>query len=66
METRKSNAPAEDGADVLVRALTPILHDGEAFCAGDTLRLTPAQASALLVQGYAELARRDPDELTLA
>lgn len=44
----------EKAAPVTVRALTPIRHDGELVPTGDTLKLPPSDADALVAAGFAE------------
>lgn len=56
----------KDTPDVLVCMLHPVRHDGQDYSAGEALELAPADATRLIAAGYAEPARRDPDELSLA
>lgn len=59
--------PAEaDAVLVSVLALHPIRHDGVDHASEAVFELPLADAQALVVAGWAELARLDPPELSLA
>lgn len=66
MATKKKTGAPAPAVNVLLRALDPIRADGVDYAPGEVFELGEADATALVDGGWAELARIDPTELSLA